>query len=140
MYTSFIWLFFDVILNVCKLFSKELKNPLRLSVKANFSTLKTTNMKTSEIYTIIEKLPKEQRLAITLLVEEVSKKDTDEVKKEFDLMNLQAESMLEIAYEKNLHEQEILKSKLENLNIKYNVLIGAIALIGTMIGIISFLK
>lgn len=97
-------------------------------------------MKTSEIYTIIEKLPKEQRLAITLLIEEVSKRDTDEVKKEFDLMNLQAESMLEIAYEKNLHEQEILKSKLETLNNKYNVLIGAIALIGTMIGIISFLK
>jgi len=129
-----------VILNVYKLFPNDLKNPLRLSVKANFSTLKTTNMKTSEIYTIIEKLPKEQRLAITLLVEEVSDKNTEKIMKAFDLMNLQAESMLEIAYEKNLNEQKILQAKLDNLNNKYNVLLGAIGLIATLIGIISFIK
>ena len=137
---SFIRSFFDVILNVYKLFPNDLKNPLRLSVKANFSTLKTTNMKTSEIYTIIEKLPKEQRLAITLLVEEVSDKNTEKIMKAFDLMNLQAESMLEIAYEKNLNEQKILQAKLDNLNNKYNVLLGAIGLIATLIGIISFIK
>jgi len=97
-------------------------------------------MKTSEIYTIIEKLPKEQRLAITLLVEEVSDKNTEKIMKAFDLMNLQAESMLEIAYEKNLNEQKILQAKLDNLNNKYNVLLGAIGLIATLIGIISFIK
>lgn len=109
-------------------------------VKANFLTLKITIMNPSEIYTIIEKLPKEQRLAISLLVEQNSKKETERILKEFDLMNLQSELMLEIAYEKNFHEQELLKAKIDNLNNKYNVLIGAISLIGAMIGIISFLK
>ena len=109
-------------------------------VKANFLTLKITIMNPSEIYTIIEKLPKEQRLAISLLVEQNSKKETERILKEFDLMNLQSELMLEIAYEKNFHEQELLKAKIDNLHNKYNVLIGAISLIGAMIGIISFLK
>tara|TARA_R110002167_G_scaffold176113_1_gene375465 strand:- start:22322 stop:22711 length:390 start_codon:yes stop_codon:yes gene_type:complete len=129
-----------VILNVYKLFPNELKNPLRLSVKANFSTLKTTNMKTSEIYTIIEKLPKEQRLAITLLVEEISDKNAEKIMKEFDLMNVAAESMIEIALKNSEHELDILQIKYDNLNIKYNVLIGAIALIASMIGILNFLK
>lgn len=97
-------------------------------------------MKTSEIYTIIEKLPKEQRLAITLLVEEVSDKNAEKIMKEFDLMNVAAESMIEIALKNSEHELDILKIKYDNLNIKYNVLIGAIALIATMIGILNFLK
>lgn len=97
-------------------------------------------MKTSEIYTIIEKLPKEQRLAITLLVEEISDKNAEKIMKEFDLMNVAAESMIEIALKNSEHELDILQIKYDNLNIKYNVLIGAIALIATMIGILNFLK
>tara|TARA_R110000744_G_scaffold237369_4_gene354872 strand:+ start:74007 stop:74300 length:294 start_codon:yes stop_codon:yes gene_type:complete len=97
-------------------------------------------MKTSEIYTIIEKLPKEQRLAITLLVEEISDKNAEKIMKEFDLMNVAAESMIEIALKNSEHELDILQIKYDNLNIKYNVLIGAIALIASMIGILNFLK
>tara|TARA_R110000868_G_scaffold6957_2_gene38405 strand:+ start:4080 stop:4373 length:294 start_codon:yes stop_codon:yes gene_type:complete len=97
-------------------------------------------MKPSEIYTIIEKLPKEQRIAITLLVEKTIDQERAANLKEFDLINSQSESMIEIAFEKNKNEFEILKTKYDNLNTKYNVLIGAIGLIGAMIGILSFLK
>lgn len=97
-------------------------------------------MKPSEIYTIVEKLPKEQRKAITLLIEMTIDQERTENLKEFDLINSQSESMIEIAFEKNNNELEIIKTKYDNLNTKYNVLIGAIGLIGAMIGILSFLK
>ncbi|WP_291960135.1 hypothetical protein [Maribacter sp.] len=97
-------------------------------------------MKPSEIYTIIEKLPKAQRQAITLLIEMTIEQERSENLKEFDLINSQSESMIQIALEKNEYEFEILKTKYDNLNTKYNVLIGAIGLIGAMIGILNFLK
>lgn len=108
--------------------------------ESEFIILKITSMKPSEIYAIVEKLPKEQRKAITLLIEMTIDQERTENLKEFDLINSQSESMIEIAFEKNNNELEIIKTKYDNLNTKYNVLIGAIGLIGAMISILSFLK
>lgn len=97
-------------------------------------------MKPSEIYTIVEKLPKEQRIAITLLVEATIERERAANLKEFDLINSQSESMTEMAFEKNKNGFEIPRTKYEYLNTNYNVSFGAIGLIGAMIGIPIFLK
>ena len=85
-------------------------------------------MKTTELVKLAEGLPEKQKLAILSIIDLKTEQDMEKVLDRIDLMQGVLENKI-----------NGLDIEIKGLNVKYNVLLGAISLLGIMIAVLKYL-
>tara|TARA_R110000868_G_scaffold410679_1_gene699702 strand:- start:100 stop:360 length:261 start_codon:yes stop_codon:yes gene_type:complete len=86
-------------------------------------------MKTQKIVELSENLDNKNKLAILAIIDLKTDSDMEKLLDRMDLMQKSNDLM-----------QKSLESKLDSVNIKYNIVIGAISLLTIFIGIVKFIE